>query len=93
MEDSGDQRSGGESDTRLGRSGWRREKGTELLIEIAQGRIVEEEGFINMREPFLHGVVLCKEIDSHSPERSPASHAGNSVYPTASPHVVFIFTA
>ena len=32
-------------------------------------------------------------VDSLSPDRSPASQADNAVYPTASPHVVFISTA
>lgn len=43
---------------RPGRWIWgRREKRTQLLVEIAQGRIVEEEGVINLRESLLHGAV------------------------------------
>jgi len=31
-----------------------------------------------------------KNVDSRSPDRSPVSLTDNAVYPTASPHVVFI---
>ena len=34
-----------------------------------------------------------EHVDSRSPDRSPASQADFVVYPTASPHVVFICTA
>lgn len=85
---------------------WRRhEKWAQFLVKIAQGGIMEEERVVNLREPFLHGAVRRElvatlyegaddiNIDSRSPDRSPATHAGITVYPTASPHVVFILTA
>ena len=31
-----------------------------------------------------------ENVDSRSPDRSPVSQTGNTVHPTASPHVVFI---
>jgi hypothetical protein len=34
-----------------------------------------------------------KDVDSRSPDRSPVSQTDNAVHPTASPHVVFIWTA
>ena len=83
----------------------RREKRAQLLVEIAQGRTMKEECIINLRETLHQGAVRGKfvatfdegaddiEVDSRSPERSPASHAGIAVYPTASPHVVFILIA
>jgi len=47
-----------ESNPRLWRRFWRRrEKWAQLLVQIAQGRIMEEERAINLREPFHHGAV------------------------------------
>lgn len=48
---------------------------------VAQGRSHSQERADN------------KHIDSRPPDRSPVSQTGNAVYPTASPHVVFIWTA
>jgi len=47
-----------EADARPWRRFWRRrEKRAQLLVEIARGRIVDEERVINLREPFPHGAV------------------------------------
>ena len=63
------------SNPRLWRGFWRRrEKWTQLLVEIAQGGIMEEERAINLREPFHHGAVRGKLV-AHLHERADYKHA------------------
>ena len=67
--------SGLEADSPLGRRIRRwGEKRADFLIEIAQGGIMKEEGVINLREPFLHGVVRGKRF-AHLHKRANDKHA------------------
>jgi hypothetical protein len=62
------------SNPRLGRRLWgRRQKWTQLLVEIAQGGIMKKERVINLREPFHHGAVRGQLV-AHLHERANDKH-------------------
>jgi hypothetical protein len=58
----GRRRSGRKSDARLWRHRWGREERAQLLIEIAEGGIMEEERVINLGETFQKGAVRSQFV-------------------------------
>jgi hypothetical protein len=63
----------------------------ELFLERSE--LPSQLGRPAKRLAHLNESLNDKHVDSRSPDRSPVSQTDNTVYPTASPHVVFIWTA
>ena len=40
-----------EADFGFGRQGWRFKEWAEFLVDVTQGAVVQEQGFINLRQP------------------------------------------